>query len=132
MLERYKSCLTLEEIFIDDLKLERSEKFEEDNNDKIFFRRSDFIDDNFIAKLGCEGYVNGYSFSVSVNGIFTLKIDKDSINEDEERDLITTRPVSILFPCLRSEVINLTMKTNGKPVVIPIVNVDRFLNNEAE
>ena len=132
MLEESKSCLILEEIFIDDLSLKRSENFEEENNDTIFFKRSDFIGDNFIAKLGCEGYVNGYSFSVSVNGIFTLKIDKDSINEDEERDLITTRPVSILFPCLRSEVINLTMKTNGRPVVIPIVNVDRFLNNEAE
>lgn len=85
-------------------------------------------DDNsrFIVKLGLEfgdetlKTANSY-LKCTVIGVF----EQDGVSEFD----LTTNAIAILFPYLRSIISDVTSKGSRKPIILPPINVNEFLNN---
>lgn len=124
-----QSTLILHEVFIEKLLFERRDyaiKKVDIDNTKINFKRS--IDD--IGNNKYKVYLsinmsseNGFDIETCISGIFEFEGDKDFGNK-----LLSHNTVAILFPYLRSQITLLTSQPGFEPVILPVININRLLD----
>ena len=71
-----------------------------------------------------------FSLHLVMTGSFVLEMDQE--NEEMRKTLINNNTVAIMFPFLRSAVSTLTTTANFPPLLLPVINLAAFLNDDSE
>lgn len=126
-----KSELTLHDVFIEKLLFERKDysiKRVDVDHAKINFKRSiDDMDDNkYKVNLSINiTSKNEFEIETCISGIFEFEGDKNFGNK-----LLSHNTVAILFPYLRSQITLLTSQPGFEPIVLPVININRLLDEK--
>ena len=131
-LEESKSMLTLNKVQIDKLFFERhsSSAFKIDFDEKLVFNHSiEQVEGNdFKVSLGISITSEGmYRIFAQISGFFTV-----SLESAMGKRLLENNTIAILFPYLRSQLTLLSSQPGFEPIILPVINVNALLNNEAE
>jgi preprotein translocase subunit SecB len=125
------SALILHEVFIENLLFERKDytiKRVDIDNTKINFKRSidDMGNNKYKVKLSINMISeNEFDIETCICGIFEFEGDKDFGSK-----LLSHNSVAILFPYLRSQITILTSQPGFEPIVLPVININRLLDEK--
>lgn len=126
-----KSALILHDIFIEKLLFERK-NFDIRKVDlektKIDFKRSinNMEDNEYKVNLSINfESENEFYIETSISGIFEFNTDKNFGNK-----ILSHNTVAILFPYLRSQITLLTSQPGFEPIVLPVININRLLDEK--
>lgn len=126
-----QSALILHDIFIEKLLFDRKDymiKKVDIDNTQINFRRSiDDLGSNKFKITLCINIVSEKEFDIEtcICGIFEFEGDKDFGSK-----LLSHNTVAIMFPYLRSQLTLLTSQPGFEPIVLPVININRLLDEK--
>jgi protein-export chaperone SecB len=67
-----------------------------------------------------------FYFRVKMTGFFQV----ENVETEEEKTLVETNAIAILFPYIRALISSFTANANVSPLILPPINVVRYLQNE--
>jgi len=69
-----------------------------------------------------------FEFYVTITGYFEV----ENINSPQERNLVEINAIAILFPYVRALVTSFTANANIMPLILPPINVVKFMQDKEE
>lgn len=130
-MDKFKSKLIFNKYIVKEILFEQNEKFKEKPVEIKFKvnKNTSYDKDKMIVDLGVEIFEKNdkYPFymTVVVRGIF-------SIENNDERINFEPNAIAILYPYIRSIVSTYTSQANVMPLILPIINVNKLLEDKQE
>lgn len=130
-MDKYKSKLIFNKYIVKEVLFEYNENFKEKPIDIKFKinKNTSYDKDKMIVDLETEIFEKNdkYPFYmvVVVRGIF-------SIENNDERINFEPNAIAILYPYIRSIVSTYTSQANIMPLILPIINVNKLLEDKRE
>lgn len=129
MIEKAKSGIQLESIFLDTSLFNRGDYLETPSLDgkKMDLKldsieRNDFIDCKVVVEFGDNTNNSDLSILVSMIGIFK-KIGDISLSNEE---FININAPAVIYPYIRQHVRSLSLDAGLAPIILPMVNFQRM------
>lgn len=125
------STLAMREVYIDKLLFEREnyevKKAEEDKT-RIHFDKSIDNLEKKLYKVSLSVKIwseNEFNIESCISGIFEFR------NEDDfNSTLLSRNTVAILFPYLRSQITLITSQPGFEPIILPVININKLLEEK--
>lgn len=128
-MDKYKSKLIFNKYIVKEINFDYNENFKE-RPVEIEFKISKNINydkDKMIVDLKVDIFEDNdkYPFymSVSIRGFFTIENNDENINFEPNA-------IAILYPYIRSIVSTYTAEANIMPLILPVVNVNKLLEDK--
>ncbi|NFN81853.1 hypothetical protein FDB25_15800 [Clostridium botulinum] len=134
-MSNYKSKLSFKNYIVNSINFKNNIKYDNEENvlDFDFDSKVEFGDNNeFILYLSIEIFkdaeINNYPFEFNAEliGFFEL----EGVAEDKKQSYAEQNAVAILFPYLRALITTYTGAANVQPLILPPINVVRYLENK--
>ena len=126
-----KSALELVQLYVDKFSFHRTAKISSSETEMLITTGIKDLPGNthevqLAAKFNDE---NGdLSLEISIVGIF--KFDVELEDTEFKRQIIEKNTIAIMFPFLRSQTTLLTTQPDLTPFVIPILNINNFIEEQ--
>ena len=130
-----KSSLKFNNYVVDTIEFKTNFDFSGKDKDIDFDTDSDctFEDDNFIISLDLTVFPkaeeNDYPFTMRVKIVGLFEVDKE-IDTDTRKDFAERNSIAILFPYLRALVSVYSSNANIGNLILPPINVVKYLENK--
>lgn len=128
-MDKYKSKLIFNKYIVKEINFDYNENFKE-RPVEIEFKISKNINydrDKMIVDLKVDIFENNdkypFCMSVSIRGFFTIENNDENINFEPNA-------IAILYPYIRSIVSTYTAEANIMPLILPVVNVNKLLEDK--
>lgn len=128
-MDKFKSKLIFNKYIVKEIKFEYNENFKEKPVEILFNIDKDinYINNKMNVDLKVDIFENNdkYPFymSVSIRGFFTIENNDENINFEPNA-------IAILYPYIRSIVSTYTAEANIMPLILPVVNVNKLLEDK--
>ncbi len=133
-MEKYKSMLIFQKYVVDKVIFERNNDFDFSQKAKIEFsinKKTDKTENKMIVNLNTKIFENAkennypFEMEVSITGFF--EIENDSKEIDFEPNAI-----AILYPYIRAIVSTYTASANVSSLILPVINVNKLIEDQEE
>ncbi len=128
-MDKFKSKLIFNKYIVKDILFEYNEKFKEKPVEIEFKigKNINYNKDKMIVDLKVEIFEKDdkYPFHmiVTIRGFFTIEDNNEGINFEPNA-------IAILYPYIRSIVSTYTSQANIMPLILPVINVNKLLENK--
>lgn len=127
-MDKFKSKLIFNKYIVKEIKFEYNENFKEKPVEIIFDIEKNVQYDN--NKMTVDLKVNVFEesdkypfcMSVTIRGFFTIEDNNEKINFEPNA-------IAILYPYIRSIVSTYTAEANIMPLILPVINVNKLLED---
>ncbi len=139
-MDEIKSVLSFQDYLVDTIEFHLNENYE-DISDTItpeLYLNSDFsvVDENSaVVSLECiifnepEKKNKPFRLKVKMTGFFKFKGD---ISSEPRRNMLEANATAILYPYLRSLVSNITSSAGLPTLILPLINVYKFIQAKSK
>lgn len=123
---------------IKEIEFKTNENFYLSDSDEVdldldFDMEKKIVDTNLeltlTAKIfqNCEELNKPFTIKVSIIGYFKFE---DNLSDEIKKNLINVNAVAILYPYLRMLISNITANGGINPIILPVVNIAKFLEKK--
>lgn len=95
--------------------------FDEENNSATV---------TLVTKIFENAKDNNYPFEFKI--VFTGSFHVENIKNEQERIMIETNAIAILFPYIRALITSFTANANVQPLILPPINVVKFMQDKTK
>jgi preprotein translocase subunit SecB len=135
----FKSKLRFSNYVVNEIQFNRNEHIDKGESVPISFSMEKDIkfdtenntaDVTLDVKIFENAKENNYPFyfKLQLTGFFQV----DNIQTKQERNLIETNAIAILFPYIRALVSSYTANANVRPLILPPINVVKYMQDNTE